>query len=89
MNWRMIRRLTHFINQRINQVALAGVLLALAAAAAGESIHAADGAFQVTGWKASAEPAAGWSSVFQVYAGAGDIPAMLGGGTGSSPCATF
>jgi hypothetical protein len=81
MNWRMIRRAT--------SIALAGLLLSLAAAAAGVSIHATDGNFQVTGWKASAEPAAGWSSVFQVYAGGGDIPAMLGSYTVEGTVLTF
>src|ERR1700677_4807878 len=81
MNWRMIRRAT--------SIALAGLLLSLAAAAAGVSIHATDGNFQVTGWKASAEPAAGWSSVFQVYAGGGDIPAMLGSYTVEVTVLTF
>ena len=64
--------------RRINQIALAALLLPLAVAAAGASIQAINGAFQVTGWRASSEPAAGWSSVFEVYAGSEDIPAMLG-----------
>src|SRR5262245_36225140 len=36
------------------------------------------GVFRVTGWTAGDEPAGGWSSVFAVYAGSGDVPAMLG-----------
>jgi hypothetical protein len=37
-----------------------------------------DGVFRVTGWTAGDEPADGWASVFAVYAGSGDVPAMLG-----------
>lgn len=48
------------------------------ASAAGISIAFTGGAFQVSGWKASAEPAAGWNSIFSVYAGSGDVPPMLG-----------
>jgi hypothetical protein len=38
------------------------------------------GTFRVTGWEAVAEPPAGWSSVFSVYAGAAgsDNPPLLG-----------
>jgi hypothetical protein len=37
------------------------------------------GVFKVSGWKApAAAPAAGWVSVFAVYAAAGDVPALLG-----------
>ena len=36
------------------------------------------GAFRVTGWEAAAEPPAGWSSVFSVYAGEGDVPPLVG-----------
>jgi hypothetical protein len=36
------------------------------------------GVFRVTGWSAGAPPAAGWDSVFAVYAGEGDMPAMAG-----------
>src|ERR1700691_2305884 len=35
--------------------------------------------FKLVGWKVpSAAPAKGWPSVFVVYAGAGDIPPLLG-----------
>src|SRR5882724_9162640 len=37
-----------------------------------------DGVFRVTGWTAPAEPPDGWPSVFAVYAGAGDVPALIG-----------
>jgi hypothetical protein len=38
------------------------------------------GAFRISGWEAGAEPPAGWSSIFSVYAGtgAGDVPPLLG-----------
>jgi hypothetical protein len=37
------------------------------------------GAFRVIGWNApSSPPAQGWSSVFAVYAGTGDIPPLIG-----------
>jgi hypothetical protein len=58
--------------------ALAAVLLLPAAAAAGIQIQMTGGAFQVTGWSAAAEPAQGWVSIFSVYAGGTDSPAMLG-----------
>ena len=62
----------------MTRIALAALLLPLAAAASDVSIRNTSGAFQVTGWKAAAEPASGWSSIFSVYAGLGDVPAMLG-----------
>jgi hypothetical protein len=73
----------------MTRFAVAALLLPLAAAAADISIETTGAAFQVSGWKASAEPAAGWSSVFQVYAGAGDIPAMLGSYTVDGAVLTF
>jgi len=36
------------------------------------------GLFRVTGWEATAEPPTGWSSVFSVYAGSGEVPPLLG-----------
>src|SRR6266516_7655904 len=36
------------------------------------------GVFRVAGWNAEAPPAAGWSSLFTVYAGEGDVPPLLG-----------
>ncbi|HZJ33777.1 MAG TPA: hypothetical protein VFD21_19530, partial [Vicinamibacterales bacterium] len=43
------------------------------------SIQLDAGAFRVTGWPAPATPpAGGWASVFSVYAGTADAPAMLG-----------
>ena len=41
------------------------------------SIQIENGSFRLSGWNA-AQPAKGWASVFAVYAGAGDLPPMLG-----------
>jgi hypothetical protein len=62
---------------------LAGVAILLVqsmmAAAQGVSIQLENGSFKVKGWSAPASaPAAGWASVFSVYAGVGDVPALLG-----------
>lgn len=54
------------------------MLLPLVGAAAGVSIQLENGAFKLTGLTAAVEPAAGWASLFSVYAGAGDLPPMLG-----------
>jgi hypothetical protein len=62
----------------MTRIALAALLLPLAAAAADISIRSSGGAFQVIGWKAAAEPADGWSSIFSVYADKGEVPAMFG-----------
>jgi hypothetical protein len=42
------------------------------------AIHMDGGVFRVTGWTPGAEPAGGWSPVFSVYAGEGDVPPMVG-----------
>jgi len=54
------------------------VLLGTVASAANVSIQFDGSAFRVNGWNATAEPADGWTSVFSVYAGEGDVPAMAG-----------
>jgi hypothetical protein len=36
------------------------------------------GAFRIAGWQPGPEPAAGWSSVFAVYGGSGDVPPLAG-----------
>jgi hypothetical protein len=51
---------------------------ALSCAAQNAVIRMGDGVFRVTGVPAGEEPAGGWSGVFAVYAGAGDVPALLG-----------
>ena len=51
-------------------------MLALILAAA---IHLDGGGFHISGWQPTPEPAAGWASVFSVYAGAPtDVPPLLG-----------
>ena len=62
---------------------LAGIavilFLGMTATAQSLSIQFDGNAFKVAGWKApSAPPAKGWASLFVVYAGAGDIPPLLG-----------
>jgi hypothetical protein len=53
--------------------------LPLVGLAASVSIQLDSGAFKVAGITSSAEPVAGWDSVFSVYAGkAADVPAMAG-----------
>ena len=43
------------------------------------SIRVENGNFKVEGWVPPATPPAqGWSAIFAVYAGAGDVPALLG-----------
>jgi hypothetical protein len=55
------------------------LFLVMTASAQTISIQFDGRAFKVTGWKApSAAPAKGWSSVFNVYAGAGDVPPLAG-----------
>jgi len=51
---------------------------AICGAAQQAAIRMEGGVFRVTGWQAAAEPRDGWSSVFAVYAGEGDIPPVLG-----------
>jgi hypothetical protein len=59
---------------------IAVVLFAgMAAIAQTVSIGLEGGIFKLTGWKApSTAPAAGWASIFAVYAGAGNVPPLLG-----------
>jgi len=55
------------------------VILCAGALFAGDAaIHMDGGVFRVTGWTLATEPADGWSSVFVVYAGDGDVPPMAG-----------
>ena len=62
-------------------------MLALLLAAA---IQLDGGRFHITGWQPPVEPAAGWSSVFSVYAGgAGDVPPLVGSYTIESGELTF
>jgi hypothetical protein len=53
--------------------------LGITASAQTISIQFEAGTFRVVGWKApSAAPAKGWGSVFNVYAGVGDVPPLAG-----------
>ena len=64
-----------------HRLACLAVVLALGTAAMAQAIAIQlDGnAFTVIGWKPPASPpAAGWPSVFAVYAGSGDVPPLLG-----------
>jgi hypothetical protein len=57
------------------------VILLLGMTATGQtiSIQFEGGLFKVNGWKPpSAPPASGWQSIFTVFAGAGDVPPLLG-----------
>jgi hypothetical protein len=45
---------------------------------AAQSIRMEGGAFRVEGWQPGPEPAAGWSSVLNIYAGTGDVPPVSG-----------
>ena len=53
------------------------LLLAVIASAAGQTIQLVDGVFKVAGWRADGSRK-DWSTIFSVYAGSGEIPAMLG-----------
>jgi hypothetical protein len=66
--------------RRINLAAIAVFLLmGTAAIAESFSIQRDGDAFKVSGWNSPrTEPARGWSSIFAVYAGGGDVPPLLG-----------
>jgi hypothetical protein len=53
-------------------------VLALACRAQNRAVRLDDGAFRVAGVSAGDRPAEGWGSVFAVYSGTGDVPAMVG-----------
>jgi hypothetical protein len=54
------------------------ILLGTAFGAENIFIELDKGAFRVTGWNATSPPAAGWQSIFPIYAGTGDVQPMLG-----------
>jgi hypothetical protein len=55
------------------------ILTGMAATAQTISIELQGDAFKVSGWRPpSVEPTDGWSSVFAVYAGTGDLPPLIG-----------
>lgn len=60
-------------------ILLLGLFLGMTATAQSLSIQFDGGVFKVAGWRApAAAPAKGWASIFVVYAGAGDVPPLLG-----------
>jgi hypothetical protein len=66
------------VRPKLHVLAIVLVLGTIARAQA-VSIQLDAGAFRVTGWQAPpTPPAGGWASVFNVYAGTADVPAMLG-----------
>lgn len=61
--------------------AVAAILLFVGSAAIAQNaiVQFAGGVFRVTGWQApAAMPPSGWASIFAVYTGAGNVPALLG-----------
>jgi len=53
--------------------------LGVIAAAQDIAIQLESGVFKVAGWKPGpSEPTRGWSSIFRIYSGSGDVPALLG-----------
>jgi hypothetical protein len=67
----------------INLAAIAVLLvIGMTAVAESFSIQREGDSFKVAGWNSGnaprTEPAKGWSSVFAVYAGSGDVPPLLG-----------
>lgn len=78
----------------LRNLALAVLLLPLpAGAAASVSIQFDGSVFKVAGFAATAEPPAGWASIFQVYAGGGeawaDVPPVFGSYTVEQGALTF
>ena len=69
------------LKRKLAGIAVILLLLGMTAAAQTTSISILfeGGVFKVAGWKApSAAPAKGWPSLFNVYAGAGDVPPLAG-----------
>jgi hypothetical protein len=67
--------------RKITLAAIAVLLLLTRMTAIAEtfSIQLQSGAFKVAGWTAPrTEPATGWASVFAVYTGTGNLPALVG-----------
>ena len=63
----------------MRKLSLAATVAALLLSAATIDVRLENGAFRVNGWFApAAPPAKGWSSVFAIYAGEGDVPPLLG-----------
>ncbi|MCH8268198.1 MAG: hypothetical protein IH846_11825 [Acidobacteria bacterium] len=61
------------------RIVMAVLMLAFAAAAQSVSIQKDGAGYKVAGWNPGSEdPPDGWSSIFALYAGEGDVPPMLG-----------
>src|SRR5580704_12511958 len=63
------------------RLALVAITLLMGVTAAGQdvAIQLEGGVFKVAGWSPGpSAPAQGWSSIFRVYSGSGDVPALLG-----------
>src|ERR1051326_7924907 len=75
--WRCRKLLAGYCRQILAGVAVI-LLLGMTATAQTVSIQFEGGLFKVSGSKIPSPPAAGWSSVFAVYTGAGDVPPLLG-----------
>jgi hypothetical protein len=65
------------------------LLLPLVALAQTPTIVMENGAFRVDGYQAPTPPRNGWSSIFSVYAGDGDVPPLLGTYSVSAGSVTF
>jgi hypothetical protein len=64
----------------IRRLVVLAAVLVLGTTASGQSvsIQLQGTTFKVVGWQATSAPSGGWASVFKVYAGAGDLPPMVG-----------
>jgi hypothetical protein len=59
--------------------AAAALVWSVAASAPNIDVHLENGSFKLTGWSVPRlSPVKGWASVFVVFAGAGDVPPLLG-----------
>ncbi|HKQ86018.1 MAG TPA: hypothetical protein VJS43_04530, partial [Candidatus Acidoferrales bacterium] len=67
--------------RKLKPAAVAVILFCMGMIAAAQtiSIHFDGVVFRVSGWHAPSQPPArGWSSLFRVYAGTGDVPPLAG-----------
>ncbi|HEY3825124.1 MAG TPA: hypothetical protein VGL82_11230, partial [Bryobacteraceae bacterium] len=66
--------------RKVTLTAIAGLLMmGMTAIAESISIQMESGGFRIAGWSPPrSEPAKGWSSVFAVYVGRGEVPPLVG-----------
>src|SRR5262245_31059215 len=64
--------------RRLAAIAAVILLMGMTASAQSPSIVFDGSIFKVTGLKSLAEPPSGWGAILAIYAGAGDVPPMLG-----------